>query len=155
MQLKPRTFIQATPSLNHTNFEQTIIFITEYDSNGATGFIINKLFHRQLNELHEFSGGIAFPLYEGGPVDNEHLYFLHQRPDLIQGGALIANDIYLGGDFAQAINSINNKSITAKDIKICIGYCGWDTNELETEIEEGSWTIVNDITNIFLPNFTL
>jgi len=82
------------------------------------------------------------PLYEGGPVDTEHLFFIHCRPDIIQGGTLVNNKIYVGGDFEQAVKQLNNKQLTLKDIKLFIGYCGWDVNELEAEIAEGSWKVL-------------
>ena len=30
------------------------------------------------------------------------------------------------------------------DIKIFIGYCGWNTSELEAEIAEGSWLVTDE-----------
>jgi putative transcriptional regulator len=35
---------------------------------------------------------------DGGPVDREHLFVLHKRPDLIDGGGQITNDFYIGGN---------------------------------------------------------
>ncbi|HRF18552.1 MAG TPA: YqgE/AlgH family protein, partial [Chitinophagaceae bacterium] len=69
--MKPQTgmLLKATAALNDTNFENAVILITEYNEKGAVGFVVNKLFSRQLNELEEFKHSPAFPLYEGGPVD--------------------------------------------------------------------------------------
>jgi putative transcriptional regulator len=106
-------------------------------------FVINKKFARSLNQLEEFKQVGAFALYDGGPVDKEHLFFVHQRPDLIEGSTLISDSIYLGGNFKQAVALLNNKTISETDMKIFIGYCGWEANELEAEIQEGSWIIVN------------
>jgi putative transcriptional regulator len=142
--MNPGTFIKSTFLLNETFFENAIILITEYNENGAVGFVVNKTFPRRFNELEEFKTNISFPLYEGGPVDTEHLFFIHQRPDLITGGKLVANDIYLGGDFKEAVRLINSKAITGSDIKLFIGYCGWDSGELDSEVEEGSWSIVQE-----------
>ena len=133
----------STDSNDDANFHQSVILIAEHNENGALGFVVNKISERTLNELAEFSSSLAFPLFEGGPVSNEYLYFIHKRNDLIQGGTLIIDDLYFGGDFKQAITPINNYTITTNDIKIFIGYCGWDKNELETEITEGSWCVKN------------
>jgi putative transcriptional regulator len=142
--------LSSTPSMDDPNFEASIIFIAEHNEQGALGFIINKVFERTLNELVEFSSSPAFPLYEGGPVDKEHLYFVHRCSSLVPGGALINNDIYLGGDFQKTIECINNKELTSKDIKIFIGYCGWDAGDLEAEIAEGSWEIKEpDLNDLF------
>ncbi|MDI3321177.1 YqgE/AlgH family protein [Pinibacter soli] len=135
------TILHSTPLLDDTIFEDTSILITEHNEKGAMGFVINKLFDRKLNELEEFKHIRPFPLHDGGPVDREHLFFIHQRPDLIKDGTLTHNNIYLGGDFKTAVKLINDRTITEKDVKIFIGYCGWDANELEEEIAEGSWGI--------------
>ncbi len=78
-------FISSTPALDGSVFEKTVIFIAEYNDKGALGFVTNQPFPRGLNELVEFRHVRAFPLMQGGPVDPEHLYFVHRRPDLISG----------------------------------------------------------------------
>lgn len=138
--MKAGIFLHSTVLLDSDFFAQAVIFIAEHNENGAMGFVVNRPFPRRLNDLAEFSEGIAFPLYDGGPVDREHLFFLHRRPDLIAGGTPVTGDIHLGGDFAQALVHLNNKTLTEKDVRLFIGYCGWEGCELEAEIAEGSWT---------------
>lgn len=137
-------FLNSTPLLDGSFFEQTVLFITEHNEKGAMGFVINKLFPRRFNELEEFKNSIPFPLYDGGPVDREHLFFIHQRPDLIKGGIPVIRNICLGGDFKEVVRHLNHKTITEKDIRLFIGYCGWDTHELEQEIAEGSWQVLQE-----------
>lgn len=137
-------FIKSTPLLDGTYFEQAIIYITEHNANGAAGFVVNKPYARTLNQLEEFKHYPAIPLYEGGLVDTEHLFFIHRRPDIISGGTLVANNTYLGGNFKQAITHLNNNTLTSNDIKLFIGYCGWDADELEAEIAEGSWVVMKE-----------
>lgn len=143
MTITAGTILTSTAFLGDANFENSIIFIVEHNQKGAMGFVINKLFARRLNELEEFKNSISFPLYNGGPVDHEHLFFIHQRPDLIRGGTVITSGIYLGGSFKQAIAQLNHNTITKNDLKIFIGYCGWDYQQLEQEVEEGSWVIAD------------
>lgn len=133
--------LSSTPAMDDPNFDSSVIFIAEHNERGALGFMINTVFERALNELVEFSSSPAFPLYEGGPVDQEHLYFVHRRSDLIPGGVPVIGDIYLGGDFQKAIEQLKSKNLSSKDLKIFIGYCGWDTGDLEAEIAEGSWEV--------------
>ncbi len=137
-------FIKSTPLLDGSYFERAVIYITEHNVNGAAGFVVNKPYARTLNQLEEFKYCPAIPLYEGGPVDTEHLFFIHQRPDIIAGGTLVANNTYLGGNFKQAITHLNNNTLTSNDVKLFIGYCGWDANELEAEIAEGSWEVMEE-----------
>ena len=133
------TFIQSTALLNGTYFQDAVIYITECNSKGAVGFIVNRLFPRKFNALEEYKHSIPFPLYEGGPVDTEHLFCIHRQPGIITGGALVAHNVYLGGDFKQAVRYINTSTTAPGNIKLFIGYCGWDDNELDEEIAEGSW----------------
>jgi putative transcriptional regulator len=141
MKLSAGKIMISTPLMEDSNFKETMLFITEYNEKGAMAFVINKIYERPLNALQEFSNSPAFALYDGGPVDKEHLFFVHRCNDIITGGIKIVDDIYFGGDFKKAITHINNKTITQSNIKIFIGYCGWDAAELEAEIVDGSWEI--------------
>lgn len=136
--------IEATSLLDGFYFEKAEILITEHNANGATGFVINKLFSRKLNELEEFKHAAAIDLYAGGPVDTEHIFFIHTAPEQIPGGKLIHDNVHLAGDFQKAVELLTNGKLSAEQVKIFIGYCGWDAGELEAEIGEGSWKIKSD-----------
>ena len=141
--LKAGIKIKSTAALNESFFEHTTILIVEHNTEGTTGFVINKPFGKSLNELIEFNHSKPFSLMDGGPVDREHLFVLHMRPDLIEGGKNVSNGYYLGGNMDQVIEAINMRGITLNEIQLFIGYCGWEEGELEVEINEGSWTISN------------
>lgn len=144
--MSPGTILHSTGLLDGSVFEKTVIYIAEHNEKGAMGFVVNQPFPRRLNELEEFRHGKAFPLHLGGPVDREHLYFLHRRADLIPDGVEAGGGNFLGGDFKTTIRLINNGTLTEQDLKIFIGYCGWDSGELEAEIAEGSWQILEAAT---------
>ncbi len=142
--LKAGLTIKSTDSLVGSFFEHTSILIVKHNEEGSIGFVTNKTFEKSLHELIEFSYSKPYPLLDGGPVDREHLFVLHKRPDLIQGGEKITNELYLGGNMEQVIEAINNLSDGQQEIKLFIGYCGWDAGELEGELKEGSWTFLKD-----------
>lgn len=137
-------FIASTSLLEDTFFEKAVLFITEYNENGAMGFVVNQEYPRKFNELEEFRYSPPFPLYDGGPVDREHLYFIHRCPELIEEGIQVVDNIYMGGDFKAAVMHMNKGTISEQDIRIFIGYCGWNAQELEGEIAEGSWEILKE-----------
>jgi putative transcriptional regulator len=139
--MKPGLFIKSTSLLNDTVFENSVIYITEYNEKGAMGFMVNQKFPRKLNELEEFNNVRPFPIHVGGPVDQEHLYFIHRRPDLIEGGEPVTDTIFLGGNFKSAVKNIDNHTLTEKDCVVFLGYCGWNYRELDEEIAEGSWEV--------------
>ena len=139
--LKAGIVINSTDVLNNSFFEHTTILIVQHNEQGSLGFVTNKSFGKSLHELIEFKHAIPYPLMDGGPVDREHLFVLHSRPDLIKGGEQIHNGLYLGGNMEQVIEAINTKAASQQEIQVFIGYCGWDMGELEAELEEGSWTV--------------
>jgi putative transcriptional regulator len=140
--LKAGIYIKSTDSLIGSVFENTSILLVKHNQNGSIGFVTNKPLHKSLHELIEFNQSKPFPLMNGGPVDREHLFVLHKRPDLISGCEQITNDFYLGGNMEQVIEAINTKDANIQEIQLFIGYCGWDAGELEAEIEEGTWMLI-------------
>ena len=141
--LSAGTLLQSSPMLEDVHFHQAGLLIVQHDECGSIGFVVNKRFERTLYELAEYRHLPAFPLYDGGPVQKDKLYFIHRRPDLVQNGSLIAGALYLGGDFSTVTSGIMTGKLSGDDIKIFIGYCGWDPGQLEDEINEGSWAISN------------
>ncbi len=138
--LKAGIFINSTDVLNGSFFEHTTILIVQHNEEGSLGFLTNKSFGKSLHELIEFKHAKPYPLMDGGPVDREHLFVLHSRPDLIKGGEQTPNGLYLGGYMEQVIEAINSGAANQQEIQVFIGYCGWDEGELEAELIEGSWT---------------
>lgn len=143
MNLQPGNIIISTNLLNETEFEKVAIVITEHNEKGTIGYVFNQLFPRKFNELEEFKHSIPVPLYAGGPVQTDMLYFMHSRPNLIADGQQVAKNIHIGGDFKKTVQLLNNGQLNIADVRLFIGYCGWDVNELEEEITEGSWQLTN------------
>ena len=138
--LKAGIYIKSTAELDGSFFEHTTILLVKHNEEGSLGFVTNRSFGKSLHELVEFNHSKPFPLMDGGPVDRDHLFVLHNRPDLIEGGELISNGFYLGGNMEQVIEAINIRGANQEEIQVFIGYCGWNLGELEAEVKEGSWT---------------
>ena len=138
--LKAGFYFKSTAALIGSFFEHTTILLVKHNEEGSLGFVTNKSFEKSLHELIEFNHSKPFPLMDGGPVDRDHIFVLHKRPDLIDGGEQISNGLYFGGNIEQVIGAINTSAANQQEIQLFIGYCGWDLGELEAEVKEGSWT---------------
>ena len=67
----------AEPFLDEGCFRRAVICLAEYSEKGAVGFVLNSPTHYHLNELLEGVGSIpSIPVYCGGPVGTDHLFFL-------------------------------------------------------------------------------
>jgi putative transcriptional regulator len=137
--LQPGQYIFASPLLHGDYFEGARIYLVKHDPVESIGFIINRPSGRHLNELQEFNYVAAVPLWEGGPVGQDHLYLVHQRPDLINGGTRVDAGWYWGGSMDELVQAISAQIIEETQFKLFLGYCGWDAGELDQEYKEGCW----------------
>lgn len=140
----------AEPSiLNDKEFNRSVIYLTEHNEEGCIGFILNKPTGYVLSDLiPEINAD--FSIFNGGPVEQENLYFIHKRPDLIPNSIVIDKDICWGGDFEVLTNLLNNNLINAADIRFFLGYSGWSVDQLNEELNESTWIVKkNKYPNIF------
>ena len=72
------------------------------------------------------------------------MYFIHNVPDQIDNSIEISDGIFWGGNFETAKNLINNKKITAENIKFFLGYSGWVADQLESELSLKSWILTEN-----------
>ena len=143
----------AEPSiLNDKEFNRSVIYLTEHNEDGCIGFILNKPTEYVLSDLIP-EINIDFTIYNGGPVEQENLYFIHNLPDLIPNSIEIDKDICWGGDFDVLTNLLNSKSINETDIRFFLGYSGWSVNQLKEELIESTWVVEkNNYSNILNEN---
>jgi putative transcriptional regulator len=143
MQAETGSFLMAHPLLEDDHFSRSIVLVTQGSSDTYLGLIVNKLSDYTLNQALQ-GDWPEWPLYLGGPVSTDSLYYLHRRPDLILNSELVRPGIYFGGDFDSLREAIDSEWLQPDDIKFMAGYSGWAEGQLESELEEGSWVSVND-----------
>ena len=129
----------SDPFLKDPNFLRTVVFLCEHQEQGGFGFVINKPIELTLQDVVPDAEGLLIPLSEGGPVQKDTLHFLHRRPDLIEGGVEVTDQIFWSGDFAQTLALLHSGKLSSKDIRFFIGYSGWGESQLQQEIEDKSW----------------
>jgi putative transcriptional regulator len=140
MQLLGRTLL-ATADLAGDYFENSEILIVGQDANGTTGVITNRAYHRTLNQLTEFEHCKPVRIMEGGPVQQDMLFFTHSSKRADIGGAEVNEEFSWAGNFKVAVELLNAGSIKMEELQLYIGYCGWDAGQLEEEIKEGCWEV--------------
>lgn len=131
------------------SFSRSIVLLTEYNDDGVVGFILNKPLEFTLNDLIP-EVELELPVYQGGPVEMDNLYFLHSIPDLIPDSHLISENIYWGGDFKKVSELLKDKKITGDEIKFFLGYSGWHKEQLTQEINDHSWIIKKNTSKEFV-----
>ena len=139
--LKKGQLLIAEPSLiGDTSFNRSVILLADHNNEGSVGFIINKPLRYSIKDLvPEIHAN--FRIYNGGPVEQDNLYFIHNVPDLIPESIEISNGIFWGGNFELTAELINTGIIKKNNIRFFLGYTGWDAQQIEDEIQTNSWII--------------
>ena len=134
----------AEPSIiGDVSFNRSVVLLADHTPSGSIGFILNKVLDFTLKDLlPEIRGN--FKIYNGGPVEQDNLYFIHRIPDLIPESIEIASGIYWGGNFDAVKQLIDQELITNKDIKFFLGYSGWDNEQLNQELSAHSWIVTEN-----------
>lgn len=134
----------AEPTLTgDVSFNRSVVLLAEHNEQGSVGFILNKPLEYDISELIS-EINVPFKVFNGGPVEQDNLYFIHKVPHLIEDSIEIADGIYWGGDFEKTIELINSNTITEKDIRFFLGYSGWDSLQLNQELMSKSWVVVTN-----------
>lgn len=142
--LKPKKgkLLIAEPSLTgDVSFNRSVVLLAEHNDEGSVGFILNKPLNYSMNDLVD-EIEIPFPVFNGGPVEQDNLYFIHKVPDLIPNSVEISDGIYWGGDFEITVMLVNSGKIGQKDIRFFLGYSGWASLQLDQELDSKSWIVV-------------
>ncbi len=144
LSVKPKKgkLLIAEPTLTgDVSFNRSVVLLAEHNDEGSVGFILNKPLDYSINDLIT---EIEVPLqvFNGGPVEQDNLYFIHKVPDLITNSVEISDGIYWGGDFDITVALINKGVITEQDIRFFLGYSGWASLQLDQELMSKSWIVV-------------
>ncbi|GII61654.1 UPF0301 protein [Sphaerisporangium krabiense] len=140
----------ATPLLDDPNFRRGVVLILEHDEDGGTlGVMLNRPSDVTVNQvLPSWDPLVSGPpvLFEGGPVQTDSALALASVPSgqeplgwrrLHAAGSAVSK---LGTVDLDAPPEILAGEIT--QMRIFAGYAGWTAGQLEAEIREGSWYVV-------------
>ncbi len=140
LKLAKGNLLVATPLLYDFYFGKSVIILTEHSEEGSVGLILNKKANKQVKELVPSFNDIDLPLFLGGPVNQDQLFFIHNN-SFVEETFSIGNGLFWGGNLQQVIDFINDGIISKDNIKFFLGYSGWSSMQLQNEINTNSWVI--------------
>jgi len=135
----------ATPTLEDPNFRRTVVLMLDHGEDGALGIVVNRPLEVDVSAvLPAWQPYTTNPgrLFQGGPVQLDSALGLVAVPGdgrepegvrrIIGSLGLVDLDTSpdaLAGDVA--------------GLRIFAGYAGWSSGQLEGEIGEGAWYVVD------------
>lgn len=132
-------FLLASPSLRDPNFLRSVIFITRHDEDGAVGVTINNPLDATVAEVlgDDVESAVDEPLRRGGPCDGP-MMVLHDLAEL-DASDEVTPGIYYTHTRADIERVMADGAVQAVYV---IGYAGWQAEQLEREMAEGSWVTI-------------
>ena len=132
----------SEPFMQDFFFRRSVVLLIEHDANGSMGFVLNNETGLFLNNFMEgFENLTQIPIFLGGPVSSDHLFFIHSLGDIIPDSVQIDDYLYFDGDF-ESLNYylLSGQPVNGK-IKFFLGYAGWAKDQLMREIKIDSWLV--------------
>ena len=147
-------FLVAMPGMMDQRFDRAVIYLCAHSDDGAMGIIINKpaediVFPELLQQLEIIpeKPSISLPsqagnmkVLRGGPVETSRGFVLHSVPvEPIEGSVTAGDEIRLSAtiDILKAIA----RGQGPEDAIFALGYAGWASGQLESEIQDNGWMI--------------
>ncbi len=136
----------ATPPLSDPNFDRAVVYVLEHLEDGAIGLILNRPTEEALTEpLDRWIDLQSAPsaVFAGGPVETNAMIGIATTKELLTD----ANELLtpISGLVASADLSADPALVAAHvdSVRIFRGYAGWGAGQLEAEILEGAWLVLD------------
>lgn len=143
----------ATPVLSDPNFDRAVVLLLDHDEEGSLGVVLNRPTPVGVDDILEGWGELAGDpgvVFQGGPVSLDAALGLAVVPS---GGEHVAEGAAVGGPlgFRRVFGAIGLVDLDAPpgllaaelgSLRIFAGYAGWGAGQLEGEVAEGAWYVV-------------
>jgi len=143
----------ATPPLSDPNFDRTVVYVLEHHEDGAIGLILNRPTDEVLTEpLDRWVDLQSTPssIFIGGPVDTNAMIAMATTKELLNDSTDLLTPI--SGLVASTDLSADPAIVAAHvdAVRIFRGYAGWGAGQLDLELEEGAWLLLDaEIGDVF------
>ncbi|XVX21521.1 YqgE/AlgH family protein [Actinomycetota bacterium] len=135
----------ATPSIEDGVFHRSVVLVLHHSDEGAQGVILNRPTEAMVDEaLPGWQDHATAPtaLFEGGPVGLDSALGVVSVPGEDKE-PLGVHRLFRGVGVVDLDAPPLLIAAEVAGLRIFVGYSGWDGGQLEEEIFEGSWYVVD------------
>jgi len=135
----------ASPYVDDPNFGRAVILVCAHDEDGAFGLILNRPLDLPVRDvLPEWGALVAAPpaIFRGGPVNPTNTFALClDRTRRL--GEPVWRDMRLLDLEEQPEALAADPELQPRAVRIFTGYAGWAPGQLESEILDDGWMVVD------------
>lgn len=144
MDLRPGMLLVASAQLVDPNFADTVVLLLDADDTGSLGVILNRPSTVPVSDvLDQWAGIVVAPdvLFHGGPVGLDGALAVARLADADDAPVGFRHTFDTVGliDLDSPIELVQG---TLGAMRVFAGYAGWSSGQLEAEVAEGSWYVV-------------
>ena len=135
----------ATPLLEDPNFRRAVVLVLDHDDDGALGVVLNQPSEVSVDEVLDGWAPVVTGdpvLWVGGPVGPDSALGVARLPEAYEPeGVRAVPAAGLGLVDLDADPALLAPQLGA--VRIFAGYSGWGSGQLEEELSDGGWYVVD------------
>ena len=141
---KPGDILLSEPLMTEAFFCRSAILILDRNEDGShLGLTLNREISASLADAFpDWKNAEQVPLFCGGPCEPDRLFMLHRLGDAVDSSIEVLPGVYAGADTDKVREYIESGRPTDGVIRFFMGYSGWDSGQLTSEIMRNSWAIL-------------
>ena len=150
-------FLIAMPGMSDAVFAKSVVYVCEHSERGALGLVINKPASLTLADLFDKvslpllrQDLLGSPVYQGGPVQTERGFVLHEplaEPVDDAVAAPYASTLSIPGGLEMTTSKDVLEALSAgsgpRKVMVSLGYSAWGQGQLEAELGDNAWLTVD------------
>lgn len=142
----------ATPALADPNFDRAVVLLLDHDEEGSLGVVLNRPTPVGVGDILESWAALAGEpgvVFQGGPVSLDSALGVAVVPGEAGRASPVTEDGPLGWRRVHgAIGLVDLEAppellaAAVGSLRIFAGYAGWGPGQLEDELSDGAWYVV-------------
>ncbi|MCM2575789.1 YqgE/AlgH family protein [Streptomyces meridianus] len=140
----------ATPALADPNFDRAVVLLLDHDEEGSLGVVLNRPTPVEVHDILEPWAGLAGEpgvVFQGGPVSLDSALGVAVVPgdngEQPEDGPLGWRRVHGAIGLVDLEAPPELLAAELGSLRIFAGYAGWGPGQLEGELVEGAWYVVD------------
>lgn len=145
--LSPGRLLVATPELEEPNFARAVVLLLAHGDDGSLGVVVNRPGELPVTEvLPGLATAVSEPatMFAGGPVQPDGVIGLGRvGPGQPDEEVTSLNLVIPGLGVVDLDQDPDVLAGQLSDLRLFAGHAGWTPGQLESELEQGGWFVVD------------